>query len=97
MASLVTAANDDKAADDNEIEYQVRYRGGALRFFYSFSAAKQFAEECDEDFDTLSWRDPKLGGRLRIQRMYHLYLLIDNIHCFVSSQAKPRLLDMVYH
>jgi hypothetical protein len=70
MARLVTAEDTEKAANADEIEYQVRHSGGMLEFFNSFAKAKQYAEECDERFDTLSWREPKRGIRIRIQCNY---------------------------
>lgn len=48
-------------------EFQVRYQGGALQFFDSFVQAYVYAIQCDERFDTLSFRHPLSLERIRIQ------------------------------
>lgn len=49
----------------NDIEFQVRYEGGALQFFRSFRSAMHFIRSLDADFDTLSFKHQ--GTRIRIQ------------------------------
>lgn len=58
---------DAKKKNNSGREFQVRYQGGALQFFDSFLQAYVYAIQCDERFDTLSFRHPTSLSLQRIR------------------------------